>query len=248
MDKTVVKTFGLLERLIGTGRAMGVTELAVASGLQKSNVHRILTTLMGLGYVRCGEHRLYEPTLRLWEVGQQIYSRLGIASTARPHLRRMVEATGESGHLAVFDQQEIVYIDRVETPNPVRAYTVVGARAPAYCTASGKALLAHQPPAVAREVAKSLTRHTPMTIKSADRLQRELASIRERGFAVNLGEFRPNVAGLAAPIFAAGGEVLAALGISGPLERMRPRTIKSLAPLVVAAAKDVSQAMGAATA
>lgn len=245
MDKTVVKAFRVLELLIEADAPVTVTRLAEATGLQKSNVHRLLTTLGALGYVRRGDNSLYEPALKVWEMGQRVYGRLGIASVARPHLRRLVERTGESAHLAIFDRTEIVYLDRVETANPVRAYTVIGGRAPAYCTASGKALLAWQPGDTVRAVAAEIRRLTRATVADHAALVKDLASVRNAGYAINLGEFRDNVAGLAAPIAARGGEVIAAVGISGPLERLRPRKIKALAPAVVQAAEAIARAMAA---
>ncbi len=74
MDTTVVKAFGILELLVRAGRPAGVTELSAASGLQKSNVHRLLSTLASLGYVRKVDASLYVPTLRMWEIGQHIYA------------------------------------------------------------------------------------------------------------------------------------------------------------------------------
>lgn len=246
MDKTVVKAFRMLELLAQADGPMSVTRLAEQTGLQKSNVHRLLTTLCHLGYARKDEAALYEPSLRLWEMGQRVYSRLGIASAARPLLRKLMEQTGESAHLAIFDRVDIVYIDRVETPNPVRAYTLIGGRAPAYCTASGKALLAWQPAETVRAVAGVIQRQTAETISSLAALTKELAGVRTLGYAINAGEFRDNVAGLAAPVRLGNGEAIAAVGISGPLDRLRPRKLKSLAPAVMDAAAGVARAMGAA--
>jgi len=243
MDKTVVKAFRVLELLVQADGPMSVTRLAADTGLQKSNVHRLLNTLLQLGYVRQSESSLYEPSLRAWEMGQRVYSRLSIASVARPILRRLVEHTGESAHLAMFDRIEIVYIDRVETANPVRAYTVIGGRAPSYCTASGKALLAWQPAETVRAVAGTIRKLTPETITDHAGLAKELALVRSQGYAINMGEFRDNVAGLAAPVRLGNGEVIAAAGISGPIDRLRPRKIRSLAPAVVSAAQAIARMM-----
>lgn len=245
VDKTIVKAFCILELLIRAGRPSGVTALAAASGLQKSNVHRLLSTLSVLGYVRQVESSLYEPSLRIWEMGQQVYAGFSIVRAARPYMQQLVEQTGETAHLATFDQLEVVYLDKVESPNPVRAYTVIGGRAPAYCTASGKVLLGYQDAAVVEAVAKRITVFTPSTIGDIVRLREELMLVRRRGFATNLGEFRSNVAGLAAPVRNGQGEVVAAVGIAGPLDRLRPRKIKSLAPIVIKIAANIAGTMGA---
>jgi len=245
IDKTVVKNLGMLERLVELGRPMGVTELALATGLQKSNVHRILSTLRFMGYVRSNADSSYEPTLRLWELGQRIHSRMDLPAAARPHLKRLVEETDETAHLAVLDGHEVVYVETIATANPVRAHTPLGGRAPAYCTASGKALLCGQPPAVIEAVARLGVRHTPSTITRPSELLRVLKQVRERGYATNVGEFRPNVAGVAAPVVNRQGEVVAAVGIAGPLDRLRPARIRQLAPDVIGVARDISAALGA---
>jgi DNA-binding IclR family transcriptional regulator len=224
---------------------MGVTELALATRLQKSNVHRILSTLRHLGYVRTNPDSSYEPTLRLWELGQRIHARMDLPAAARSHLKRLVQETDETSHLAVFDGHEVVYVETIETANPVRAHTPLGGRAPAYCTASGKALLCGQPPSVIREVARESVRHTPSTLTKYDDLVQALKQARDRGYATNVGEFRPNVAGIAAPVLNRRGEVVAAVGIAGPLDRLRPARIRQLGPVVLGIAGDISAALGA---
>ena len=245
IDKTVVKSLAMLEHLVGLGRPTGITELAHATGLQKSNVHRILSTLRFMGYVRSTAESTYEPTLRAWEVGQRIHSRMDLAATARPHLKRLVQETDETSHVAIFDGVEIVYVEKLESANPVRAHTPLGGRAPAYCTASGKALLCGQPPAVVEEVARRSVRHTPSTITRHEDLLQALKHVRERGYGTNVGEFRPNVAGVAAPVANQRGDVIAAVGIAGPLDRLKPARIRQLAPVVVSVAADISAALGA---
>ena len=245
IDKTVVKSLGLLERLVALGRPTGVTELALATRLQKSNVHRILSTLRFMGYVRSNADSSYEPTLRLWELGQRIHARMDLAAAARPHLKRLAQETDETSHLAIFDSHEVVYIETIETANPVRAHTPLGGRAPSYCTASGKALLCGQPSSVIEEVARLSVRHTPSTIISHRDLMQAIKQARERGYATNVGEFRPNVAGVAAPVTNRRGDVVAAVGIAGPLDRLRPARIRQLAPVVIGAARGISAALGA---
>ena len=245
IDKTVVKSLAMLEHLVDLGRPSGVTELALASSLQKSNVHRILSTLRFMGYVRSNADSSYEPTLRLWELGQRIHGRMDIAAAARPHLKRLAQETDETAHVAVFDGHGVIYVETFETANPVRAHTPLGGRAPAYCTASGKALLCGQPPAVIEEVARRSVRHTPSTITRHRDLLEATQQVRERGYATNVGEFRPNVAGVAAPVTNRRGEVVAAVGIAGPLDRLRPARIRQLAPVVIAAAREISAALGA---
>jgi len=245
IDKTVVKSWGLLERLVELGRPTGVTELALATRLQKSNVHRILSTLRHLGYVRSNADSSYEPTLRLWELGQRIHARMDLPAAARPHLERLVQQTDETSHLAILEGHEVVYVETIATANPVRAHTPLGGRAPAYCTASGKALLSGQTPALIEAVVRGSVRHTPSTMTTQGELTQAMKQVRERGYATNVGEWRPNVAGVAAPVLDSRGEVVAAVGIAGPLDRLRPARIRQLAPAVIGVARDIAAALGA---
>jgi len=198
-----------------------------------------------MGYVRSNTDSTYEPTLRVWELGQHLHARMDIAAAVRPRLKRLMLETDETAHLAVFDGHEIVYIDTIESANPVRAHTPVGGRAPAYCTASGKVLLGAQALSVIKEVARRSVRHTPSTITRHSELELAVKQARERGYATNVGEFRPNVAGVAAPVTNQRGEMVAAVGIAGPLDRLRPARIRQLAPVVVRAANEISAALDA---
>lgn len=244
IDKTFVKGLAMLEHLVELGRPSGITELSLATGLPKSNVHRVLSTLRVMGYVRSNAEGQYEPTLRMWEYGQRVLARFNIAGAARPYLRCLTQETNETSHLSLLDGLEIVYIDIVETTDPVRAHTPLGGRAPSYCTASGKALLVGQPAALIREVARSITPRTPATLRSYEELQQAVVQARERGYATNLGEFQPNVAGIAAPVVNRRGDVIASVGIAGPMERLKPAKIKTLVPRVIAAAGRISVALG----
>jgi IclR family transcriptional regulator, KDG regulon repressor len=245
MDKTLIKGIALLELLIRTGMPRGVTEIARAMGLQKSNAHRTLQTLQRCGYVT-SKDGLYAPTLKVWELGSLIIGRLDVKQVAGPVLEALRRNSGESVHLSLLDQAEVVYIDKLEGTHPVRAYSQIGGRAPCFCVATGKMLLAYQPDeAVKRVLAGGLVRYSPRTITDPDMLRRELAKIRANGYAVNRGGWREDVWGVAAPIWDATGAVIAALGISGPANRFQPKALRTLVPLVCAAARDASARMGA---
>jgi len=138
----------------------------------------------------------------------------------------------------------VIYLDKIESSEPVRAYTTVGGRAPAYAVATGKALLAWQRPELIEAVATGLKRHTATTLADRVLLGLELARIREQGFAVNLGEWRESVGGIAAPIRSADGRVDAAIGISGPRQRITPERIATFATLVIRAAAEISLRLG----
>jgi DNA-binding IclR family transcriptional regulator len=222
MEKTVVKVLKLMETLAQAEHAVGVTALAGELGFTKSNAHRLLNTLVSLGYARRHDNDgQYELTLKMWRVGSAVMSRLDVARIALPYMRELESATEESVNLSVLNEAEVVYIAAVQGRNPVRAFIRVGDRRPCYCTATGKLLIAHQPEKLLPKYCGKMKRYTPHTIVSVEKLKAELATIRKRGYSVTSGEWRDNVGGVAAPIRAATGEVIAAVGLMCPLERLK---------------------------
>jgi IclR family transcriptional regulator, KDG regulon repressor len=244
MDKTLLKGLALLEALARSPRPRGVTDLAREQGIGRSNAHRTLQTLTAAGFVKQDETSAYSCTLKLFELGRAVFDRIDVAKVAEPVIQALAEKTQETVHLSVLDGFEVVYVRKIDSPQPVRAYSSIGSRSPAYCVATGKALLAHQEPGYCDRFAEQLVAHTPHAITSLAALEEELAHIRQQGFAINRGEWRESVCGLASPIFDAGGAVVAAIGISGPVERLRPAHIRRFAPDVQAAAREISRSLG----
>lgn len=240
MNNTLVKGLLMLEALARSEQPMGVTELATALGIPKSNVHRMLQALVELRYVLRDEDRgTYRASVRLWELGSAVLARLDLRTTALAQMEALLERTRETVHLSVLDGDEVVYVHKLDSPEPVRAYSQIGGRAPAHCVATGKAMLAYESDAFLRSLSQRLTRHTERTITDPGEFMREMARVRSTGHAVNRGEWRESVVGIAAPIRGSDGRVLAALGISGPAERIKPSAFKALAAHVIAAADGV---------
>lgn len=244
MDATLLKGLTVLEALATSGEPRGVTELANEVGMLKSNVHRLLQTLAHRDYVRKDvASGRYACTMKVWELGALVADRLDVRRVARPHVAALASRTLETVHLSMLTGCEVLYVDKIDSPQPVRAYSRVGGRAPAYCVATGKALLAHTPTAAA-EVSAALTPHTPRTITDPEALEKELRRVREIGYAINRGEWRDTVGGVAAPIFDMTRGVVAAVGISGPIERLGAPRMREFAPFVVATAKAISRDLG----
>ena len=245
MDKTLVKGLDVLEALAQSDSSRGVSDLARELGLTKSNVHRTLQTLCAAGYVR--QHEVtgaYECTMKIPKIAAAILGRLDMKRAAEPFMQALATATQETVHLSVLEDTDVFYVHKIDSPQPVRAYSEISGRAPAYCVATGKALLAFQDDAYLQRFGERLKSHTPRTIATQVELRQELAQVRQQGYAINRGEWRETVGGIAAPIFDSARRPLAAVGISGPLERLRPTTLKSFTPEVVRAARDISEALG----
>lgn len=241
MEKTAAKTFSVLEALAATPQGFGVTALGRKLGLTKSNAHRLLATLVALGYARRRDDGAYEATLRLWEMGVRVLNRIDLKTVARIHLEALAGRTDETVHLSLLDRGEVLYIDKIESRHPVREFTRIGDRAPAHCTATGKVLLALRNE-LPRE--RKLPAFTRTTIRDVNRLKLELDRIRGQGYALNLGEYGANVNGVAAPIVDHEAMPIAAVAISGPAERIKPATLRSFTPLVLGTARAISTGLG----
>lgn len=228
------------------GAPATIQQLATQLGLTKSNAHRTLQTLAHAGYVTTDDATgAYRSTMKLFELGARQLARLDIRKFALSAMRQLADVTTETVHLSILEGFDVLYIEKIDSPQPIRSYSVVGGRAPAYCVATGKALLAFQPDwYLDKYAAADLPRHSPTTITTLPVLREELARVARIGYAINRGEWRETVGGLAAPIFNGLDQVVAALGISGPLERLSPHRMQELAPATMKAAAEISRAMG----
>lgn len=243
MDSTVVKAISLLELLAESEEPLGVTEIAGRMGLGKSNVHRLLQTLTSLEYVR-KTGAGYGATLRMWEFGSRIVSRVALRDVAQPMMRRLSQLTKEAVHLSQYEAGEVIYLDKIESREPVRAYTQLGGRAPAYCTATGKIMMAYLPSEEVRRVYRSATAATPNTITDVECFLEQCAISRACHYALNTGEWRTDIIGLASPIADRSGEVASAIGISAPASRLNAEKILQYAPDLVAVGREISLQIG----
>lgn len=237
--------FVLIEALTRSEQPRGVSELARELSFTKTNVHRLLRTLEANGFARRkGELGRYELTLKLWELSSRIVARIDVKEESASHLARLASLTQETVHLSIPDGMEVVYIDKIESVEPVRAFTKIGARAPIYCVATGKAMLAFMPPDQIASLEGQLKAYTDRTITDIDALRQELAQIRRQGYAEYRAEWREGVNGIAAPIRDMNGSIVAAVGIAGPATRLTPNIFPRLAPLIVDAASAISRQLG----
>ncbi len=244
LDATLSKGLLILETLARATRPLGISELAVQLRLNKSNVHRLTSTLRAMEYVAQEPDRTYRCTMKVWRLGSAVMSHMNLPILAAPAMRQLATASGETVHLSVLDGIKALYIDKIDSEHPVRAYSERGGNAPLHCVATGKILLAFNYEFLRSRVATELTRHTARTITSLEQLDQELTQVRRTGVATNIGEYRDDVGGVGAPIYDPAGRVIAAIGISGPLSRLTRQAMKKHAPAVVEAGRRVSETVG----
>jgi IclR family KDG regulon transcriptional repressor len=237
---TLANGLGALEHLVAG--AMTMRELAAACGLPRQTTYRIVATLIDQGWVdRTGE--TYRASPRMWSLAAQSFSFSDLRDAHAGTVRRLAQEHGESVHLAVLDRATVVYVDKADGSNPVGSYTTLGGRAPASCVATGKLLLAHADPVVLDQVvAAGLEQHSPLSIDSPGALRVELERVRAHGFAVNRGEWRLGVGGVAVAVRNPFNEVVAALGFSGPSDRILARLDELVLALHEATGADLETA------
>ena len=212
----ILSTFG------GSGRAtLGVSELSRALDLSRSTTHRYIVTLTSLGYLRQdADSRRYRLGPRVLDLGFAALNSMGMRELSVAHLQRLSDETGFTVNMAILDGIDVVYIERCRTSRSgqreIDLNLHVGSRLPAYCTALGKALLAHVPKPGLDELLSRMVLEArgPNTITRKTALRAELARIRACGFAVNDEELAYGLRSVAAPIRNRSGEVTAALNLA----------------------------------
>ncbi len=244
-----ISAVGILNVLEVFGRRsqpLSLAQLASETKRPKSTLHRMLATLVHAGFVEQDrETSKYRLTLKMWSLGMSALAGLDMLKVARPHLEALMTASDETVHLAVLEASgQIVYLSKVESPRSIRVQTQIGKHSPAYCTATGRAMLAFLPEARERIFGQSLQTLTPDTVTDPTRLRQILDAIAVKGFAVTKGENHPEMGGIAAPIRDHTGAVVASCGIAIPIFRMRRELVERGVPLVVKYANAISADLG----
>jgi PcaR/PcaU/PobR family beta-ketoadipate pathway transcriptional regulator len=228
--------------------ALSLTDISQRLQLNKTTAFRLLCTLESLGYLeRDAQTKLYRPALEVLRLGFVVLNSLEVRQVAAPYLRQLMNEVEETINLAVLDNHEVIFIDRIGSKHLVSVYRPVGSRLPAYCTSLGKAILAFLPPGQLQEVlaATTWTRHTETTISTPEALEENLSLVRQRGFADSDGEMIPELRDVSAPIRQYDGQVVAAVNISAPSHRVSyEKLINELGPKVVETGQKISEALG----
>ena len=243
--KSIHRALDVLSALGANSSGLTLAELSRQLDLPKSTVHRILTALLERQFIRVspqqGEYRLGYEILRL---SQACLESLDLVREARPRLEELNRELDETVLLGVLDElgRQIIYLDKLDTSKTVRLSSRVGRAAPAHCTALGKATLSCFEETELRQMLAEyeFTRFTDQTITDLEVFLEELNEIRERGYAVDLQEYRPNVACVAAPIRSHTGKPLAAVSVSAPSQRVSPQRQEQIGLMLVEAVKDIS--------
>lgn len=242
--QSVDRAITILEILAREGEA-GVTDVAGELAVHKSTAFRLIGTMEARGLVEQSDERgKYRIGLGLVRMAGSSAARTDIVRVARPTCKRLAVETGETINVAVLVDSAALYLDQIAGASALQPHNWVGQRIPLHATSSGKALIAHLDPAEVDALLPRLEALAPRTITRRATLHRELAEVRERGYAVAVDELEEGLTALAAPVRDAHGDVIGALSVSGSTYRMDDDTVAVTAGHLVEAAREVSLAMG----
>ncbi|MEP6629373.1 MAG: IclR family transcriptional regulator [Lapillicoccus sp.] len=240
--QSIERAFGLLETMADHGGTMGLSQLAQSSGLPLPTIHRLLRTLVDLGYLRQDASRQYVLAPRLIRLGESSGAMLSV--WARPHLERLVDELGESANLAMLDGDQIVYVAQAQSRRAMRMFTEVGRRVLPHCTAVGKALLAQMPEDQVADLVRrtGMPTHTEHTITDPTAFAAAMTWVVEHGYAVDDEEQELGVRCVAVAVPNAPSRL--GLSVSGPATRMTPEVLERAVPILQAAAVELSRDLG----
>ena len=241
------RTFQILDILAEDGLGQGVTELAEKLSLHKSTAHRLIMVLESGRYVErdsaTGKYRLGS---RIIELGLSALSRLDVYEIARPYLRNLVAESGETAHIGVMRNGEIVSIVNVESTQALRTPSTIGTRHAAHCSSLGKAILAFGTPEEVNSFleGRTLEGYTRNTLTSPEAFRKEIDAVRRSGYAIDDEEREEGLRCIGAPVRSSSGEVIAAVSIAGPVFRITRDRTGALAAAVAKTADQISAALG----
>jgi IclR family KDG regulon transcriptional repressor len=245
--RAVQRAIAILRAFSPSDSDLSVTDFSNKLNLHKSTVHRLLATLESESFVlRDPKNGRYRLGLPLLELGSLVTANLELRRVARPHLEDANSRCGETVHLGILDQGEVVYIDKIDSTRRLRMHSQVGGRAPAHCTGLGKVLLAALPAVELDQVMqqRGLRSYTDRTLTSPEALRDHLAVVRQQGYAVDSGENEELVHCAAAPIIDHTGGVVAAVSIATVGVDVESRRFKEYIELVLKAAQNISEDLG----
>lgn len=245
--QTVCHALDLLDQFNCEREELGVTELSRRMALHKNNIFRLLATLESRNFVEQNESTgCYRLGLKNLVMGQTCSRHLGLRMQARPVLEALTAALQETSSITVMKGSNIISLDAVETPLPVRVVTRLGVWLPLHCTAPGKVFLSGMTDRDRLQLLpKELEQFTPHTIVDLRHLLEHLGRVASAGYALDDEELEEEVRCVSAPVYDASHRIAGAISVTGPINRFGDgRLINEIIPVVMRSAEELSRRMG----
>lgn len=245
-SRPVLNALLVLEMLADAEGELTLSEISRRCGLPKATTLRYLAAFEQAGYVaRAAGDGKYSLGSRIVALSRKFYGSEGLLTIARGKLPELAKATEETAHIALLRFPDVVYVDIAESPQRVRAIVPRGEQLPAYCVASGRAILSCSDRTLIDSILSAgLKPRTKFTIVKPAAFLAELKRVAKQGYAANVGEWMEDVVGVSAPLFSPDGRAFAAVGVSLPMSRANLKGIKSLGEIVRSFARGLSTDFG----
>ena len=244
-DTPTLRAFALIEHLVNAEGAVSLADIAQDLAWPKASLHRMLASLEAGGLVirAPGQKNAYAVGPRLAQLGLDVVMHAGVRRMRHAILARLVADLGETCNLTMLHETEVLYLDRMEAPWPLRLDLKPGSKVPAHCSASGKLLLAMLPREERAALVRSmkLERFTPNTIADAELLEAELDRTAKKGVAIDNEEFLAGIVCVAAPVLDANGTCIAAIAVHAPLARTPLASALEFVPRLQEAARELAK-------
>jgi DNA-binding IclR family transcriptional regulator len=227
-------------------KGLSAKDVARLSSLPVSTVHRFLVNLESAGFLTCDSAGIYHLGIACVSLSQAMRGQLDVRAASLPYLQELNHLTRETVHLTVRHGLAAVYVEKLDSPEPLRIHSRIGAMVPLYCTAVGKVLLAYLSETERGKILEQLElkRFTENTASNLQELQTELKRTRKNGCACDLEEHELHIRCIAAPIWDHSGTVNASLSVTGPAVRMSTGRLRQIAPLIRDAGLKISRQLG----
>lgn len=245
--QSVARAADILELFLTFDQELSVKDISNKLGLSKSTVHGIIKTLEYRGYLQQNKDDLkYKLGLKLFELGNRVSHQFDLGKIARPIIKELVDDLQETVHLVVFEQGEVIYIEKLDGPRALRIYSQVGKKAPIHCTGVGKSILAFQEEEEMERLLSNsdLEPYTEYTVTDKEELKKQLRLIQKQGYSIDDEEIELGLKCVAAPIFDHHGHVIGAISCAAPKVRMDKVKLAEVIPRVQQAATNISQNIG----
>lgn len=232
--KSAERVLQIFELLEGSPSGMTNKEISETLGFAPSSTLGILQTMLEHGFLMMDEGKRYSLGGKLVKLGDIAASRFDIGKIAGPHLRYLMNTLGETCFLAVLSGDEIVYIAKEWCEQTINTNANIGSRKPVYCTGLGKAFLAFLPAKESREIIDQLEfkQYTPKTVQNKEELEKQLEHFREQGYSIDSEEIEEGLWCIAVPIYDGSGKMVAAISVSGPIDRMLSKKDRLISELL----------------
>ena len=246
LNKSLDKSLDILNLFDAKNSELSVTEIAEKCDTNPSSLYPILHTLEKHGYLTRDSNKRYKLGLSFVEKGRLVLNRLDITSTAKPELEKLRDKAEKTVHLGYLKEDEVVYLDKVESTSGLRMYSSPGKTAPLHSTALGKALLANMPAEQMENIIDNLalTPKTEKTITDKGKLRAEIKKVKEQGYSLDNEEFEEGIKCIGAPVFDHDGGAEAAISITGLASQMGDDVLERYAILIKRYAANISSKLG----